>query len=122
MPKCEKCYHYEMCQSLEDCNKIKKINATSCSFYRDKSLIIELPVPTESYVFVSPNNGKDFHKAIIYGMNKKGSYLVRLCDDLLEENEKHIVKNPMHRIFFDWFFKIYTREEAEKALNAENTV
>lgn len=64
---------------------------------------------------------KNFHKAIIYGMNKNDSYLVRLCDDLLEENEKHIVKNPSRRIFYDWFFKIYTREDAEKALNAEST-
>lgn len=133
MLKCKNCYHKDICTHVRAYNFAKNHNldhflighqetVANCENFKDKSLIVELPVPVESYVFVSPNNGKNFHKAIIYGMNKKGSYLVRLCDDLIEENEKHIVKNPSRRIFYDWFFKIYTREDAEKALNAENTV
>ena len=78
--------------------------------------LIILPCKVGTYVFVSPNNGRSFHKAELCGANEHGVYLIRLRDDLLEDNEKHIVKNPSGKIFYDWFRRIYTREEAEKAL------
>ena len=78
-----------------------------------------LPCKVGTYVFVSPNNGRSFHKAELCGANEHGVYLVRLRDDLLAENEKHIVKNPSGKIFYDWFHRIYTKEAAEKALERD---
>lgn len=43
MAKCENCYHNEMCQALENCNGIMKIPANCCEYFRDNSLIVELP-------------------------------------------------------------------------------
>ena len=122
MAKCENCYHAGVCKNYPCTGLPPKMRQElldkGCEHYKDKSLIVELPVPVESYVFVSPDNGKCFHKAVIYGKNKNGSYLVCLRDDLLDENDKHLVENPLprSRIFYDWFFKVYTSEEAEKSL------
>lgn len=81
--------------------------------------LLRMAYPVGSYVFVSPNKGKAFHKARIFGKNEKGAYLVWLCDESLDENEKHIVKNPMTKFFYDWFHQVYSKEEAEAALKEQ---
>lgn len=71
MPKCKNCYHCEICKKyaiksgvpetmLDKAlgEEFEHLEGHDC--YKDKSLIVELPVPVESYVFVSPNNGKKF--------------------------------------------------------------
>jgi|GEM_PF-5074036 len=78
---------------------------------------VELPFPVGTHVFVSPNHGKSFHKAVLYGKNENGIYLVQLCDNLLTKDEKQIVENPMSRIFYDWFAKLYTEAEAQAKLD-----
>lgn len=79
--------------------------------------LIELPCKIGADVFVSPNNGKSFHKARLYGKNGNGSHLVMVCDETLTKEEKHLVSSPIGRLFYDWFYKIYTKEEAEQALS-----
>lgn len=83
--------------------------------------LLKMPYPVGSYVFVSPNKGKSFHKARIFGKNEKGTYLVWVCDESLDENEKHIVENPMTKFFYDWFHKVYSKEEAEAALKEQES-
>lgn len=90
--------------------------------YRDAEqdgTLLRMAYPVGSYVFVSPNKGKSFHKARIFGKNEKGAYLVWLCDESLDENEKHIVKNPITKFFYDWFHQVYSKEEAEAALKEQ---
>lgn len=79
--------------------------------------LVELPCKVGADVFVSPNNGKSFHKARLYGKNNNGSHLVMVCDETLTEEEKHLVSSPIGQLFYDWFYKIYTKEEAEQALS-----
>ncbi len=78
--------------------------------------LIHLPYKIGSEVFVTPDKGKHFHKATLYGCDEKGTYLVFVNDNNLSEDENHIVANPILRCFYDWFIKVYTKSEAEQAL------
>ncbi len=78
--------------------------------------VIVPPVKFGSEIFVTPDRGKHFHKARLYGCDEKGVWLVWVNDNLLTEEDKHIVANPMKHTFYDWFINIYTREEAEAKL------
>lgn len=74
--------------------------------------LVRLPCKVGDTVWVSPNNGKSFHTGKLYGMNENGSYLV-----FVDDKVRDFVDCPfMNKSIYDWFFKIYTREEAEKAL------
>lgn len=54
MPKCEICYHYDVCK-----NYLKELNytigvdvrATKCPFFKNKSLMLELPVKVGDTVY-----------------------------------------------------------------------
>lgn len=98
--------------------RLKKELAAYRAAEQDGTLL-RMAYPVGSYVFVSPNKGKSFHKARVFGKNKKGAYLVWICDESLDENEKHIVENPMTKFFYDWFHKVYSKEEAEAALKEQ---
>ena len=130
MAKCENCYHYEMCQSLEDCNKIKKINASSCNFYMDKSLIVELPCKVGDTV-VGECLGTIQNLTVI------GFSIGRMYNQDLGEFEEidDMFRDELmvHTDNFDGttgrcpyisFDKtaFISREDAEKALNAQNNV
>ncbi len=43
MKNCKECYHYELCQALEDNGQVSKIHPNECYFYKHKELVIELP-------------------------------------------------------------------------------
>lgn len=101
-----------------ECSKLKQELAAYRDAEQDGTLL-RMAYPVGSYVFVSPNKGKSFHKAKIYGRSEKGAYLVWLCDESLDENEKHIVKNPITKFFYDWFHQVYSKGEAEAALKEQ---
>lgn len=106
----------------EDAADVIERQAKELAAYRaaeQDGTLLRMAYPVGSYVFVSPNKGKSFHKARIFGKNEKGAYLVWLCDESLDENEKHIVKNPMTKFFYDWFHQVYSKEEAEAALKEQ---
>lgn len=78
----------------------------------ENGLLVRLPCKVGSTVWVSPNNGESFHTGKLYGMNENGSYLV-----FVDDKVRDFVDFPFERkAIYDWFFKIYTREEAEQAL------
>ena len=78
----------------------------------ESGLMVRLPCKVGSTVWVSPNNGESFHTGKLYGMNENGSYLV-----FVDDKVRDFVDFPFERkAIYDWFFKIYTREEAEQAL------
>ena len=108
MSTCKDCLHSEICPW--DCDSVV------CERFKDKSKFLELPCEIGSEVFVSPDNGEHFHKATLYGCNGKGAFVVFVNDNELTEDEKHIVENPKKYVFYDWFSKVYSKEEAEKAL------
>lgn len=108
MSTCNDCLHAEICPW--DCDGVV------CEHFKDRSKFIELPCEIGSEVFVSPDNGEHFHKATLYGCNGKGAFVVFVNDNELTEDEKHIVENPKKYVFYDWFSKVYSKEEAEKAL------
>lgn len=114
--ECTDCLHYELCQALEDNHQANKIKPIQCGLFKERSKFVEMPCEIGSEVFVSPDNGENFHKANLYGCDKKGVFLVFVNDNKLKESEKHIVKNPMKKVFYDWFSKVYSKEEAEQAL------
>lgn len=61
--KCEECLHYEMCKSLEECNGISMAKADNCSFYKNESLIVELPCKAGGVLFVKeydPDTEKEY--------------------------------------------------------------
>ena len=126
--KCRKLAEYQKIGSVDDFEFYKKENdeesyefcgeygTEECQFkdliddYRN-GLLLRLPCKIGDTVWVSPNNGKSFHTGKIYGRNEKGSHLV-----FVDDNDKHCVKNPLDRAFYDWFRAVYTRGEAEAKL------
>lgn len=113
MTNCKECIREIVCKYNDDVNEYCKGN---CPHFKDHSKFVELPCKIGTKVFVTPDRGKHFHKATLYGCDEKGTFLVFVNDNELLEDEKHIVANPMLRCFYDWFLKVYTKEEAEKAL------
>ena len=115
---CKDCMKADVCKHKANLDKapIIGMSVEECEYFKDKSKFIELPCEIGSEVFVSPNNGEHFHKATLYGCNGKGAFVVFVNDNELTEDEKHIVKNPKKYVFYDWFSKVYSKEEAEQAL------
>lgn len=115
---CENCLKSDVCKHKASIEKdpILEDVIERCEHFKDRSKFVEMPCEIGSEVFVSPDNGEHFHKANLYGCDEKGVFLVFVNDNKLKESEKHIVKNPMKKVFYDWFSKVYSKEEAEKAL------
>lgn len=122
---CKECVKADVCKykaKFEEYS-IKDMFINECEYFKDRSKMLELPCEIGSEVFVSPDNGNHFHKANLYGCDEKGVFFVFVNDNKLQESEKHIVKNPMKKVFYDWFSKVYSKEEAEQALRErENNV
>ena len=114
MASCKDCLHYDVCSFDESCLP----DYVNCICYKDRNRFVEFPCKVGSEVFVTPDRGKHFHKATLYGCDEKGTYLVFVNDNKLSEDEKHIVANPILRCFYDWFIKVYTKAEAEQALKS----
>lgn len=128
MASCRDCKHYEKCDKVymyitmqRVCSEFKKepvdgMYIEGCEHFKDRTRFVELPCKIGSEVFVTPDRGKHFHKATLYGCDKKGTYLVFVNDRNLTDEEKRIVANPCTHSFYSWFIKVYTKEAAEKAL------
>lgn len=128
MASCKNCVHCEACDisavyfggtiGSEEFRKYEKRTNVEfdCEQFKDRTRFIELPCKIGSEVFVTPDRGKHFHKATLYGRDKKGTYLVFVNDRNLTDEEKRIVANPCTHSFYGWFLKVYTKEEAKKAL------
>lgn len=109
---CKKCIHDEVCaDSIKKDFWIKtKMNLPnhSCKFFIEKTNTVTFPAKIGETVWVSPNNGKFFHTGKLYGINESQSYLV-FVDDAVTD----LVSFPLKgECFYDWFFKVYTYEEA----------
>lgn len=48
---CEKCYHNEVCKALYELNRIPRIGATECAYFRDKDHLLELPCAVGDAVY-----------------------------------------------------------------------
>lgn len=107
---CENCIHREVCPGYQ-------VTMPDCKQYKDEARFIELPCKVGDTVWVSPNNGKSFHTGKLFGKNERGSHLVFVTDTVTD-----FVSQPLNRFFYDWFFRVYTREEAEQALKEANKV
>jgi hypothetical protein len=85
------------------------------------SIFIELPCNIGETVWVSPNNGKSFHSAILLGVKanrhntKHLSFIVEVND-----NARDFVKHPLSRSFVDYFGQVFTREQMEENLGRQN--
>lgn len=111
MASCKDCLSYEVCKNRDVFGDMP-----ICEHFKDRTRFVELPCKVGSEVYVTPDREKHFHKATLYGCDEKGTFLVFVNDHNLTDEEKHIVANPCTHVFYDWFLKVYTREEAEKAL------
>lgn len=111
MASCKDCLCGDLCIDRYVCG-----DRPACEHFKDRTQFVELPCKVGTKVFVSPDRGKHFHKATLYGCDEKGTFLVFVNDNELSKDEKHIVENPNTHCFYDWFLKVYTREAAEKAL------
>lgn len=104
---CKDCYHYEMClpRVAVGGNKI-------CQYFKDKSLIVELPCKVGGYVYyvaLDFNNVRIPKKAkvISFGINENGVFDVEL------EGEWSTFVLPINKIFFN----IHCVEKYLKELN-----
>lgn len=78
----------------------------------ENGTLVELPCKVGSDVYVSPNNGKNFYIGTLYGKKENGSYLV-----FVHHKVGALIPYPLeNNAFYDWFFKIYSKEEAEARL------
>ncbi len=57
MKNCKECFHYELCQALEDNGQASKIHPNECYFYKNKELVIELPCKVGDTVFIISKKG-----------------------------------------------------------------
>lgn len=111
--KCEECLHYEVCKALEEGNGIRMIKAENCSFYKNESLIVELPCKAGDVLFVKE-----------YDQYTEKEYIEKVkCNEIeiIEDGISIICKTTegnydtyVPEDFGDCIFT--TREEAEKAL------
>jgi len=114
--KCEKCLHYEVCKSLEECNGIRMIKAEHCSFYRDETLMVDLPCKAGDVLFVKE-----------YYVETENEYIEKVkCNEIeiVEDSISIICKTTegsydtyVPEDFGDCIFT--TREEAEKAFEEQ---
>ena len=110
MPKCENCYHHDICifHGASGCEE--------CMQYKDKSLIVELPCKVGDTVYTNDcmqgwymrQKDRPYKTTVVYiGINGKDDYMnvVFKNDNMLSFSFSDIGK----RVFL-------TSEEAEKAL------
>ena len=123
MTKCENCYHSDVCA---DYNKTHSIDwEPDCKYIKDKSLIVELPCKVGDTVYGILNN--KIYSLIILNIAITENNIEFSC---METDEECI--DTYGDVDFGVNFRfslldinktVFTnREEAEKALNAENTV
>lgn len=113
MAKCENCYHYEAC--LNSLSGYKVLNNTEgfvCDYYKDKSLIVELPcrVGDVVYVLYTCDLPHEIEQAIINSINirKESTQIV------FSNNSAFTVWENDWSIYKKYVFS--SREEAERAL------
>lgn len=123
MPKCETCYHYDVCKNyLKELNYTigVDIRATKCPFFKDKSLMLELPVKVGDTVYIQ-------YKKKIYPVDV---YAIRY--DTKTNNKRICVEGWLQ--IDEWYQHSYsatfkwesigktvflTHKDAEKALNEQ---
>lgn len=89
------------------CNKLAELEDKL-----ENGTLVELPCKVGSDVYVSSNNGKNFYIGTLYGKKENGSYLV-----FVHHKVGALIPYPLeNNAFYDWFFKIYSKEEAEARL------
>ena len=113
---CDICIKADVCSIAKEFEIAYRMQIAQCDFFKDRNGFVELPFKVGSKVFVTPDRGRHFHKATLYGCDEKGTFLVFVNDHNLTDEEKPIVANPCTHVFYDWFIKVYTKEEAEQAL------
>ena len=106
MAKCENCYHNEMCQALEVCNGVMKIPANCCDYYKDKSLIVELPCRVGDTVYILIDESKKFGGAYI----KEEKAVEISTAGRMWTDSCYYDSDDIGRMLF------FSREEAERAL------
>ena len=114
MSKCENCYHYEAClNSLSENKVLINTEVFACEYYKDKSLIVELPCRVGDVVFT-----------IEYNCDSESSYIEKIkcnsieiydCDisiycETIEGNYDTYIPADFGETVF------LSREEAERAL------
>ncbi len=132
MTKCENCYHSDVCA---DYNKTHSIDwEPDCKYLKDKSLIVELPCKIGDTVYIivaSPCKIGDalcISNRIIYActtpeVNRYEITEEKICKICIEESEIKIKSKRLARGVSDFGKTVFfTREDAEKALNAQNAV
>lgn len=117
MAKCENCYHNEMCQAMEDCSGLTRIPADFCDYYKDKSLIVELPCRVGDTVYYI---NKRFHIALHTNSIYEATVVRIVITDKFTSaviqihNENGCTEIPDIKDFGKTVF--LSREEAENAL------
>ena len=116
MPNCENCYHYEVCEfnlshqgidltSIVLASKYDN-SADSCPYFKDKSLIVELPCKVGDTLYVIIDESKKFGGAYI----KQEKAVEISTEGRIWTDDCYYDSDDVGKIIF------FTREEAEKAL------
>lgn len=101
MAKCENCYHYHTCDlqyRLEDYQE--------CKYYKDKSLIVELPCRVSDKVYILIDESEKFGGAYI----KEEKAVEISTAGRIWTDSCYYDSDDIGRMLF------FSREEAEKAL------
>ena len=98
MPKCENCYHKDICAAFFDGSGMP-----DCDCFKDKSLIAELPcrVGDTLYVIIDESGGAYIKEEKAVEISTEGRIWTNAC---------YYDSDDVGRMIF------FTREEAEKAL------
>ncbi len=124
MPKCENCYHYELCEfnlshqgidltSIALASKCDS-SADDCPYFKDKSLIAELPCKVGDALYVIIDESKEFGGAYI----KQEKVVEVSTEGRIWTNDCYYDNDDIGKMIF------FNRAEAEKALKErknENT-
>ena len=106
MVSCKKCIHYAVCADFYD-DEIER--TAPCSFFKDRSLFVELPCSTSETLFVIEDSGEiiidKVETIVTIGYDEDFSQSRLDC----YSGKHYYVKDIGKTVFF-------TREEAEKAL------
>lgn len=112
MPKCEKCYHYEVCREFFELD----FTVENCNTFKDKSLIVELPCKIGDTVYIHYVLPNEIKQMKIDGIKVHKEFIQVIFSD-------NTTFTAWNNDWSDYENTVFcTRENAEKALNAQNTV
>ena len=107
MASCKECIHFDRCKGLYKFDRLQKAVSKGCSYFKDRSRFVELPIKLGEKVFYFDTGGRIYETTV--------TQLVYGATGFLIDSDVMFNSNLIGKRFF------LTREAAEQALKERET-